>query len=177
MINKKKSLKKKKIPLFPSEVKSEEDKKFQNIKQIESIKQSNNNYLNNNIYITNNERNINNNKNNLNYNENVNTNNEYNNFNESTNTNIGDNENKEIYQIKNNLIIKKDIDYENTTIEKVFHITLDEENPKKYLYLEFYLAKILSLNQTPSFKLDNLDDIILNIMNEEAIKNNVLDYF
>ena len=78
---------------------------------------------------------------------------------------------------KSKTIIKKDIDYENTTIEKVFHITLDEENPKKYLYLEFYLAKILSLGQSPSFKLENLDDIILMIMNEPTIKSKLLDYF
>ena len=73
--------------------------------------------------------------------------------------------------------IKKNIDYENTTIEKVFHITLDEDNPKKYLFLEFYLAKLLSLDQPPSFKLQNLDDIILLIMNEPSIKKNLLNYF
>ena len=72
--------------------------------------------------------------------------------------------------------IKKDIDYENVTIEKVFHITLSEENPKKYLYLEFYLARILSLGQSPSFKLDNLDDIILTVINEPSIKVNLLNY-
>ena len=42
---------------------------------------------------------------------------------------------------------KKDLDYENKTIEIVFHITLDKENPKKYLYLEFYLSKLLSMGQ------------------------------
>ena len=72
--------------------------------------------------------------------------------------------------------IQKDIDYENITIEKVFHITLSEENPKKYLYLEFYLAKILSMGQSPSFKLDNLDDIILTVINEQSIKEKLLNY-
>ena len=72
--------------------------------------------------------------------------------------------------------IKKDIDYENVTIEKVFHITLSEENPKKYLFLDFYLAKILSLEESPSFKLDNLDDIILTVINEPSIKGNLLNY-
>ena len=72
--------------------------------------------------------------------------------------------------------IQKDIDYENITIEKVFHITLSEENPKKYLYLEFYLARILSMGQSPSFKLDNLDDIILTVINEQSIKEKLLNY-
>ena len=35
----------------------------------------------------------------------------------------------------------KHIDYENVTIEKVFHITLSQENPKKYLYFELYIKK------------------------------------
>jgi len=73
--------------------------------------------------------------------------------------------------------IKKNIDYENTTIEKVFHITLNEDNPKKYLYLELYLAQLLSYGKSPSFKLENLDDIILLLMNEPTIKNNLLNYF
>ena len=184
------------FPLFPSEEKFEERKKISNIKEIEANKETNNNIFNNNINFTkneinniNNKNNLNNNKNvtydemanainnknNLNYNENerkILENNENNNMNE--NTNRENNVNKEI---KDNLLMKKKIDYENTTIEKVFHITLDEDNQKKYLYLEFYLAKLLSLNQTPTFKLDNLDDIILNIMNEETIKSNLIDYF
>ena len=106
-------------------------------------------------------------------NDNVNANetNEENN-NENENNNV--NENKEEEKPKS--VVKKNIDYENTTMEKVFHITLDEENPKKYLYLELYLAKILSMNQTPSFKLENLDDILLTILNESSIKENLLNY-
>ena len=72
--------------------------------------------------------------------------------------------------------VKKDIDYENITLEKVFHITLSEENPKKYLFLDFYLAKLLSMEQSPSFKLDNLDDIILTVINDPSIKPNLLNY-
>ena len=117
------------------------------------------------------------------HNINEQNNNEYKNI-SNINANINDNDNK-INNSKENQIEKvtekpenrKIIDYENTTIEKVFHITLDEENPKKYLYLEFYLAKILSMNQSPSFKLENLDDIILTLMNEPSIKNNLLNYF
>ena len=72
--------------------------------------------------------------------------------------------------------VKKDIDFENITIEKVFHITLSEDNPKKYLFLDFYLAKLLSTEQSPSFKLDNLDDIIITVINEPSIKPNLLNY-
>ena len=108
--------------------------------------------------------------------ENLNENsNEINNDEKNNNNEEKINEIKEEEQAKN--IKKKNIDYENTTIEKVFHITLDEENPKKYLYLEFYLAKILSVGETPTFKLENLDDIILTIVNEQTIKNNLLNYF
>ena len=72
--------------------------------------------------------------------------------------------------------VKKDIDLENVTIEKVFHISLSEDNTKKYLYLELYLAKILSKGQNPSFKLENLDDIILTVINEPSIKKDLLNY-
>ena len=72
--------------------------------------------------------------------------------------------------------VKKDIDLENVTIEKVFHISLSEDNPKKYLYLELYFAKILSTGQNPSFKLENLDEIILTVINEPSIKKDLLNY-
>ena len=108
--------------------------------------------------------------------------NEINNDEKNENINVSNNENgndvKENKEDENSIKpVKKNIDYENTTIEKVFHITLDEEKAQKYLFLEFYLAKILSLNQSPSFKLENLDDILLTIMNEQSIKNNLLNYF
>ena len=136
-------------------------------------------------------------KNNINDNENnneiINNENENNNnkgieSNSDTNYN---NETKKENENENKPIVKKNIDYEHTTIEKVFHITLDEDNPKKYLFLDFYLAKLLSMNpspessqtpqtsetpQTPSFKLENLDDIILTVINEQSIKNNLLNY-
>ena len=72
--------------------------------------------------------------------------------------------------------VKKNIDLENKTIEKVFRITLSEENPKQYLFLELFLAKLLSIGQNPSFKLENLDDIILTVINEPSIKSNLLNY-
>ena len=169
------------FPLFHSEEKFEEAKKGENNKKIESIKEFNcnekNNLNNNTINITNNEMNINNSNININNNGmNINNkNNLYNNENE--NTYRENNYIKDIQNIKVNSPLEKNIDYENSTIKKVFNITLDEDDKNNYLYLELYLAKILSLDQTPSFKLENLDDIILNIMIEETIKNNLIDYF
>ena len=149
--------------LIPPSEEDEEDKKVKEESKIENNNGNKNNEINN--------ENKNINEENINNNENANTND----FKENINNNENENTNKE--NEKEKPVVRKNIDYENTTIEKVFHITLDEENPKKYLYLEFYLAKILSMNQSPSFKLENLDEIILTIMNEPTIKNNLLNYF
>ena len=122
------------------------------------------------------------NNNNENNNEDNNQNNEINNNNDINKKEDENVENNKEENNKNNIeeekqkSPKKNIDLENVTIEKVFHITLSEENPKKYLYLELYLAKILSLGQSPSFKLDNLDDIIITVINEPSIKQNLLNY-
>ena len=151
------------ISLIPPSEEDEEDKKVKEESKIENNNGNKNNEINN--------ENKNINEENINNNENANTND----FKENINNNENENTNKE--NEKEKPVVRKNIDYENTTIEKVFHITLDEENPKKYLYLEFYLAKILSMNQSPSFKLENLDEIILTIMNEPTIKNNLLNYF
>ena len=150
------------------------------------INEDKNNEINDKQEIKNNtkenmEEQNNNNKNDEN-NEDINQNNEINNNND---INKKEDENVEAIKQENNKnnieeekkkSPKKNIDLENVTIEKVFHITLSEENPKKYLYLELYLAKILSLGQSPSFKLDNLDDIIITVINEPSIKQNLLNY-
>ena len=110
-------------------------------------------------------------------NENINSNNEVEakkNIEDNNNVNIVEENKNEDEKNKNQE--KKNIDYENVTIEKVFHITLSEQNPKKYLYLEFFLAKLLSIGQSPTFKLENLDDIILTVINEPSIKVNLLNY-
>ena len=116
-------------------------------------------------------------KNNSYLNEEINNNN--NEFDKEKNNEVKENEdNTDENQVKKEEAkpVKKDIDYENITLEKVFHITLSEENPKKYLFLDFYLAKLLSMEQSPSFKLDNLDDIILTVINDPSIKPNLLNY-
>ena len=112
-------------------------------------------------------------------NNNNNNNNNNNEFDKEKNNEVKENEdNTDENQVKKEEAkpVKKDIDYENITLEKVFHITLSEENPKKYLFLDFYLAKLLSMEQSPSFKLDNLDDIILTVINDPSIKPNLLNY-
>ena len=117
-------------------------------------------------------------KNNSYLNEEINNNNN-NEFDKEKNNEVKENEdNIDENQVKKEEAkpVKKDIDYENITLEKVFHITLSEENPKKYLFLDFYLAKLLSMEQSPSFKLDNLDDIILTVINDPSIKPNLLNY-
>ena len=116
-------------------------------------------------------------KNNSYLNEEINNNN--NEFDKEKNNEVKENDdNTDECQVKKEEAkpVKKDIDYENITLEKVFHITLSEENPKKYLFLDFYLAKLLSMEQSPSFKLDNLDDIILTVINDPSIKPNLLNY-
>ena len=116
-------------------------------------------------------------KNNSYLNEEINNNN--NEFDKEKNNEVKENDdNTDENQVKKEEAkpVKKDIDYENITLEKVFHITLSEENPKKYLFLDFYLAKLLSMEQSPSFKLDNLDDIILTVINDPSIKPNLLNY-
>jgi len=122
----------------------------------------------------NDENTVNQINNNENIKEEINNNNKEENNNEKNKENMPQ-ENK-VEEEPKSKIIRKDIDLENVTIEKVFHITLSEENPKKYLFLDFYLAKILSLEESPSFKLDNLDDIILTVINEPSIKGNLLNY-
>ena len=80
--------------------------------------------------------------------------------------------NENISDQKNN----KKIDFENVAIEKIFQITLNEEN-KKYYFLEIYYAQLLSLDSELKFKLSNLDLIIESIINYSDYNRNLLDYF
>ena len=156
-------------------IKEEQSNQNQIISNDTDINQEENNELKNEEDINNNDENT---VNQLNNNENIKKE-----INNNNNEEDGNEKNKENMPQENKVeeepkskIIRKDIDLENVTIEKVFHITLSEENPKKYLFLDFYLAKILSLEESPSFKLDNLDDIILTVINEPSIKGNLLNY-
>ena len=68
---------------------------------------------------------------------------------------------------------KQIIDKEHITISKIFKISLEESD--KFLYLEFYLAQLLSLNSEPKFRIKNLDDIIMSLLSTER-KETILDY-
>ena len=68
---------------------------------------------------------------------------------------------------------KQIIDKEHITISKIFKISLEESD--KFLYLEFYLAQLLSLNSEPKFRIKNLDDIIISLLSTER-KETILDY-
>ena len=65
------------------------------------------------------------------------------------------------------------IDKEHVTLSKIFKISLEESD--KFLYLELYLAQLLSLGKDPKFRLDNLDDIIISVIQSNTITN-VLEY-
>ena len=71
---------------------------------------------------------------------------------------------------------KKNIDFENVVIEKVFQISLDSENKKNYVFLEMYCAQILSFGKPNVFRLENLDEILLSIINDTPYKNNIINY-
>ena len=70
----------------------------------------------------------------------------------------------------------KVIDLENATIEKVFKITVNESN-EKLPFLELYFAQLLSTSESPSFKLSNIDDIILSVINDSPYSKSLLPYF
>jgi hypothetical protein len=70
----------------------------------------------------------------------------------------------------------KVIDLENATIEKVFKITVNETN-QKLPFLELYYAQLLSASQPLSFKLSNIDEIILSIINDSPYTKDLLPYF
>jgi hypothetical protein len=64
--------------------------------------------------------------------------------------------------------IKKDFDKEHKTIEKIFRISLEESD--KFLYLEFFHAQLLSTDTDIKFRITQLDDIMLAILeNEEKV--------
>ncbi len=57
----------------------------------------------------------------------------------------------------------KPIDKEHVTIERIFRISLEES--EKFLYLELYHATIMSQNKEIAFRMSDLDEIMLNIIN------------
>lgn len=57
----------------------------------------------------------------------------------------------------------KKIDKEHVTLERIFRISLQESD--KFVYLELYHAQLLSQDKEIAFRMDNLDDIVINIIN------------
>jgi hypothetical protein len=58
---------------------------------------------------------------------------------------------------------KKNIDKEHVTIERIFRISLEES--EKFLYLELYHAQIMSQNKDIAFRMKDLDDVMISIIN------------
>lgn len=64
---------------------------------------------------------------------------------------------------------KKNIDKEHVTIERIFRISLEES--QKFVYLELYLAQIMSQNKELKFRMKDLDDIMIGIISHpEKVK-------
>ncbi len=76
------------------------------------------------------------------------------------------NENTENSKItKTTIETKKDFDKEHLTIERIFRISLDES--EKFLYLELYHAQLMSQDKEIAFRIKQLDDIMIQIINHE----------
>jgi len=69
----------------------------------------------------------------------------------------------------------KKIDKEHITIEKIFRISLQEHD--KFMYLEFYLAQIMSMGKEIAFRIKDLDDILISIINSpERVSHIIITY-
>ncbi len=72
---------------------------------------------------------------------------------------------------------KKNIDKEHVTIERIFRISLEES--EKFLYLELYHAQLLSQDKEIAFRMKDLDEIMINIINDSDRVNtkSLINYF
>jgi len=76
------------------------------------------------------------------------------------------NENNEnIKSNKNANEDKKNFDKEHLTIERIFRISLEES--EKFLYLELFHAQLMSQDKEIAFRINQLDDIVIQIINHE----------
>ena len=82
---------------------------------------------------------------------------------------IEDNNNKSSNANKN----AKQIDKEHVTISKIFKITLDEKEKDKFTCLSSYITQLKSMKKEIKFRINELDDIILNLFN---MKENILEF-
>ncbi len=60
---------------------------------------------------------------------------------------------------------KRNFDKEHLTIERIFRISLEES--EKFLYLELYHAQLMSQDKEIAFRINQLDDIMIQIINIE----------
>lgn len=60
---------------------------------------------------------------------------------------------------------KKNFDKEHLTIERIFRISLEES--EKFLYLELFHAQLMSQDKEITFRINQLDDIMIQIINHE----------
>ena len=76
------------------------------------------------------------------------------------------NENNEnIKSNKNAIEDKKNFDKVHLTIERIFRISLEES--EKFLYLELFHAQLMSQDKEIAFRINQLDDIVIQIINHE----------
>jgi len=76
-------------------------------------------------------------------------------------------------------IIKKTIDKEHVTIEKIFRITIDPEATNGFFYLEQYHAVLMSINDESQmkFRISNLHCMLIEyIFLHEDVLPNILNY-
>lgn len=66
---------------------------------------------------------------------------------------------------KTNIENKKNFDKEHLTIERIFRIALEESD--KFLYLELFHAQLMSQDREIAFRINQLDDIMIQIINHE----------
>jgi hypothetical protein len=68
----------------------------------------------------------------------------------------------------------KKIDKEHAIIEKVFRISLTEK--ERFVYLELYHAQLVSLGMDEAFRIQELDNIVLSILQNEERKADIVNY-
>ena len=83
------------------------------------------------------------------------------------NANTNQSTNKASFEIKPNF------DKEHLTIERIFRISLDES--VKFLYLEFFHAQLLSQDKEIAFRISQLDDIMIQIINNEERVSKIIN--
>jgi hypothetical protein len=68
----------------------------------------------------------------------------------------------------------KQIDKEHVIIEKVFRISLTESD--KFAYLELYHAQLISMDQPEAFRIKDLDNIIIAIIDNKEKRPQIINY-